>query len=112
MFDSDAPVLRADGTLKDASEMEWINSPSAEKKTLPPFRPEEASDGNESVSPAPRKHLKGKELAQRVDGKRVAKQSEKAKTALLKGQHLDMHTKLFFSRFEGIYLISLLANMN
>src|SRR5271155_4495163 len=96
MFDSDAPVLRADGTLKDASEMEWINSPSAEKKTLPPFHPDDASDGNESVSPAPHKHLKGKEPAQCVGRKHIAKQSDKAKASLLKGQHLDVHTKLVF----------------
>jgi hypothetical protein len=90
--------------------MRWINSPSAKKKTAPLFR--DTSDGNESVSSAPCKHLKVKELAQRVGGKRIAKQSNKAKAALLKGQHLDAHTKLFFSRFEGIYLISLLASMN
>ena len=32
----DAPALRPDGTLKEALELEWIYSPSAENKSLPP----------------------------------------------------------------------------
>ena len=51
------------------------------------------------------KLIKGKGPAQHVGGKRIARKSEKAKAALRKGQHLDLQTKLFFSRFEGIYLI-------
>ena len=32
----DVPALRPDGTLKEASELEWIHSPSAENKSLLP----------------------------------------------------------------------------
>ena len=30
----DAPALRPDGTLKEASELEWIHSPSAENSVV------------------------------------------------------------------------------
>jgi hypothetical protein len=81
--------------------MEWINFPSAEKKTALPFQ--DTSDGNESVSPAPRKHLKGKEPAQHVGGKHVAKQSNKAKAALLKDSIL-MRTQNYFSAALKVFI--------
>jgi hypothetical protein len=34
MPDMDAPVLNEDGTLKDVMEIEWINSPSDEHRTI------------------------------------------------------------------------------
>ena len=34
-MDPDKPALRADGTLKDASEIDWVHSPSADSITLP-----------------------------------------------------------------------------
>ena len=34
-MDPDRPAIRADGTLKEASEMEWVHSPSAETVVLP-----------------------------------------------------------------------------
>ena len=86
--------------------MKRVNSPSAEK--LLARDADNVSDGNESATPivsAPHKLIKGKELAQNVGGKHIARQSDKAKAVLLKGQHLDLQTKLFSSRFEGIYFI-------
>ena len=34
IFDKSRPALNADGTLKDASEMEWLDSPSQETGKL------------------------------------------------------------------------------
>lgn len=34
-MDPDKPAVWADGTLRDASEMEWIHSPSADSIVLP-----------------------------------------------------------------------------
>ena len=34
MPEPDAPALRPDGTLKDASEIDWIHSPSDETRPL------------------------------------------------------------------------------
>ena len=102
MSTSDAPALRSDGTLKEASEIEWIHSPSAENKSLPPTLANPVVnnvDGNNSDEPASPKGLKGKEPATRVSGKRVAKPSARASES--KKGHLDPKTKLFFSRFEG-----------
>ena len=104
MADLDAPALNLDGTLKDASEIEWVHSPSAEKRLLPVDSgpgPGD-SDGNESAGSAPpSKRLKGKEPARRVGGKRVSKPSDKASAA--KGlRQLSPKTRRFFSsRFEG-----------
>jgi len=106
MFDPDVPALRPDGTLKDASEIEWICSPSAEKRTLPPESvagDTSGSDGNEPVNPAPPKRLKGKEPAQRVGGKRIARPSNKVSAS--KEQCLSPKTIFFFSRFEGIFSV-------
>ena len=98
----DVPALRPDGTLKEASEIEWIHSPSAENKSLPPTLADPVVneiDGNNSDKLASPKGLKGKEPAAWVGGKRVAKPSAKASES--KKGHLDPKTKLFFSRFEG-----------
>jgi hypothetical protein len=96
---SDAPALRSDGTLKEASEIEWIHSPSAENRSLPPTLADPDIGGNDSDEPTPPKGLKGKEPATRVSGKRIAKPSAKASESR-KG-HIDPKTKLFFNRFEG-----------
>ena len=37
-MDTETPALNEDGTLKDASEMEWVFSPSANTVELPPER--------------------------------------------------------------------------
>jgi hypothetical protein len=43
----DTPALNADGTLKDASEIEWLNSPSDKPKLLPSLSSEdEAKDAD------------------------------------------------------------------
>ena len=39
VFDPDRPALNADGTLKDASKLEWPNSPSEETHMLPRTNP-------------------------------------------------------------------------
>ena len=96
MSTPDVPTLRSDGTLKEASELEWIHSPGAENKSLPPTL---AIDGNNSDEPASPKGLKGKELATRIGGKHIAKPSARASES--KKGHLDPKTKLFFSHFEG-----------
>ena len=98
----DVPALRPDGTLKEASELEWIHSPSAENKSLPPTLTDPVVndiDGNNLDELASPKGLKGKEPAIWVGGKRVAKPLARASES--KKGHLDPKTKLFFSRFEG-----------
>ena len=35
-MDPEKPALRADGTLKEALEMEWVHSPSVDSIALPP----------------------------------------------------------------------------
>jgi len=91
-------------SLKEASELEWIHSPSAENMSLPPTLADPGPvvnniDGNNSDKPASPKGLKGKEPATWVGGKRVAKPSARASES--KKGHLDPKTKLLFSRFEG-----------
>jgi hypothetical protein len=69
MSATDAPALRSDGSLKEALEIEWIHSPSAENKSLPPTRANPIVndiDGNNSDELASPKGLKGKEPATRV----------------------------------------------
>jgi hypothetical protein len=95
----DAPALRPDGALKEASELEWIHSPSAENKSLPPTLTNPVVndiDGNNLDKPASPKGLKRKEPVIRVGGKRVAKPSARASES--KKGHLNPKTKLFFSR--------------
>ena len=98
MSTPDMPTLRSDGTLREASELEWIHSPSAEKKTLLPTLAD-LVDGNTSDKPASPKGLKGKEPATRVGGKHIPKPSARASES--KKGHLDPKIKLFFSCFEG-----------
>lgn len=59
--DSAAPALRPDGTLKDASEMEWAHSPSDERPKLNdedldrrkyPFGPEPTPSPSPKPGPA------------------------------------------------------------
>ena len=97
----DTPALRPDGTLKEALELEWIHSPSAENKSLLPTLtdPIVNIDGNNLDEPASPKGLKGKEPVIRVGGKRVAKPSARASES--KKGHLNPKTKLFFGHFEG-----------
>jgi len=115
MSDPDTPALRPDGTLKDASKIDWVHSPSSETRVLPP-EPENTSlgdsmaddsDGNRSsqgVGLTPLKGFKGKQPAILVSGKHVAKPSNKV--SALKEQQLSPRTKLFFSRFEGLSSIN------
>jgi hypothetical protein len=104
-MDQEAPARRSDGTLKDASEIEWLHSPSAETRPLPDLSENGRqvtgdSHENDLAHSAPLKGLKGKEPANRVGGKRVLKPSDKVTAS--KGQRLSPKTRRFFSnRFEG-----------
>ena len=113
------PARREDGTLKDASEMEWLHSPSDECRPLPDLSEKPGlgdSSGNNSgqstaSSSQPAKVFRGKEPAKRVAGKRVSKPS--GKVAASKGQHLTPKTRRFFtSRFEGEYLARRVVDSN
>ena len=113
MSDPEACALRADGTLKDASEIEWQHSPT-NHIPLHPLHDDIANeifDGNDLPEPqrAPPSGFKGKEPARRVAGRRIPKPSGKVTAS--SAQNLDPGMKKFFSsRFEGIsfsfYLIS------
>ena len=63
MSTPDVPTLRSDGTLKEASELEWIHSPSAENKSLPPMLANPDLDRNNLDEPTSPKGLKEKEPA-------------------------------------------------
>ena len=113
MSDLDACAVRPDGTLKDASEIEWVHSPTS-NKTFPTLNDDIADaildntdlDEPAQTSPLPQR-LKGKEPARCVAGKRVPRPS--GKVSAFGGQNLSPRTKkFFFSRFEGIFSISCL----
>lgn len=109
MSNPDACALRPDGTLKEASEIEWLHSPTSTHIPLPsadPLHDDIAQDidasDNELEPPPSAKGLKGKEPAQRVAGRRVPKPSNKV--AASNTQNLSPKTNFFFfSHFEGIF---------
>jgi hypothetical protein len=109
MSDPDACAVRPDGTLKDASEIEWLHSPTTNHIPLPPTSTlhddiaDDILDGDDLPEPqqAPPRGFKGKEPALRVAGRRIPKPSVKASAS--SAQNLDHGMKKFsFSRFEGI----------
>lgn len=82
--EDDNPALNADGTLKDASEIEFFNSPSDNRplrKISHTATSDDDNSGNESPSTRARviKGLKGKQPAEIVAGKRIRLASSKAK---------------------------------
>ena len=79
MSHSDTPALNADGSLKDASEMEWMHSPGA---TDPPA----LSNPKKRFLPDPVVGLE--DPARRPAGKRVKRVSERGKAA---ADELDSH---------------------
>ena len=94
MENPDAPALRPDGSLKDASEMEWEYSPSS--KTIPLPDPADAAGSSTShgnVNPGPPKGLRGKEPANVVAGKRVSKPTIKVSASA--NQRLSPRTRCF-----------------
>jgi hypothetical protein len=110
MSDRDACALRPDGTLKDASEIEWLHSPTSNHFPLPPADTlhdkiaQEINEDEFEPLPPPAARFKGKEPARRVGGRRVPKPSDKVVAS--SGQDLSPRTKIFFfSRFEGILSI-------
>jgi len=111
MSDPDACALRPDGTLKDASEIEWLHSPTTDHIPLPPTNTlhddiaNEIFEGDDLPEPqhAPPRGFKGKEPARRVAGRRIPKPSGKVSAS--SEQNLDPGMKKFFSsRFEGILI--------
>ncbi|KAF8809283.1 hypothetical protein BYT27DRAFT_7094834 [Phlegmacium glaucopus] len=101
MSDPDAPARNADGTLKEASEMEWLHSPSAQAATIDPQlskkrqRANSTEDDSDSHTLPAISGLKGKEPARRVGGKRIKQASTRAQQA--KQGHLSPKTHRFFS---------------
>ena len=98
MSDPEALALNADGTLKDASQIEWLHSPSAQAATIPKKRPWANSSEDDSDShtlPRLPAGLKGKEPACQVGGKRIKQASTRAQQA--KQGHLSPKTHHFFS---------------
>ncbi|KAF8802316.1 hypothetical protein BYT27DRAFT_7261096 [Phlegmacium glaucopus] len=103
MSNPDAPALNADGTLKDASEIEFCHSPSTQEQPLLPDTSkkrkrttelDQESDSDDtlpSIIAKPLPGLKGKEPARRVASKRVKKPS-----ARVKGNNASPKTCLFF----------------
>ena len=110
MSDLDACAVRHDGTLKDASEIQWVHSPTSDNITFPTLNADNIFDDmnfddanldDAQAFPSP-KGLTGKESARRVAGKRVPKPSGKVSAS--GAQNLSPRTKkFFFSRFEGIF---------
>lgn len=80
MPDSDAPALNDDGTLKDATEIEWLNSlsdesrPATRKRKRSDSSAQQTSDTEDNLLPG----LKNKAPARKVSGKRVPKLSDRA----------------------------------
>jgi len=84
MPNPDAPALNDDGTLKDAKEIEWINSPSDESRPIAlgnrkkrkgsESSAQRTSDSKDDVLPG----LKNKAPAIKVSGKRLPKLSDRA----------------------------------
>jgi len=77
MEDPENPALRADGTLKDASKIKWLNSPSDEQNNPfeidPSGSPSQSSNTpvNDPASPTPPGHWQSnKSPASKVAGKR------------------------------------------
>jgi hypothetical protein len=106
MFNLDAPALNADGTLKDASEIEFCHSPSEEQPIIPNTQKkqirtkklDQEDDSDLDTLPS-LPGLKGKMPARRVASKRVKKASERVKGTNDLG---DASTSLFLkSNFIG-----------
>src|ERR1700760_2007923 len=79
MPDPDRPALNDDGTLKDASQLSFVHSPSDESRPITLANREkrkrsETSDNEDDVLPG----LKNKVPARKISGKRVPKLSGKA----------------------------------
>jgi len=91
----DTPALNADGSLKDASEMEWMHSPSANN-------PPTLSNPKKRIHPDPAVDLEAP--VRRPAGKRVKRVSERGKAV---ADELDSHQRYFFSKnFVGKFRFS------
>jgi hypothetical protein len=109
MSDSDpnTPALNANGTLKDASEIDWVHSPSAEDPPMlskPEKRKRTDSMDSTHLQVAGDKH----KPQPRREGKRMKRVSERGKAA---ADELNTQQRHFFSRnFVGKFITSLVSN--
>jgi hypothetical protein len=83
MPDPDAPALNDDSTLKDATEIEWFNSPSDESRPIGlATRKRKRSDSSAQQTPDSEDDLlpglKNKTPAKKVSSKQVPKLSDRA----------------------------------
>ena len=92
MPDPDAPARNDDGTLKDASELEFVHSPSDEQPRIRPLK--EMTIESDDNSDLPVRLRKGKEPARIVGGKRVPKVSARAKAS---ADHASAAERHFFT---------------
>ncbi|KAF8808490.1 hypothetical protein BYT27DRAFT_7255603 [Phlegmacium glaucopus] len=97
-MDCDNPALKFDGTLKDASKIEFFNSPSDKQPLARPRTTDQDSDSGNSgtdseVSEPKPRGLKGKKSANIVAGKRVRRATSKAK--MQKGKSGNFFEKIF-----------------
>jgi hypothetical protein len=104
MPDPDAPALNDDGTLKDMTELEWINSPSDESRPITLANRKKrkrsnslASNGDNDILPG----LTNKAPAKKVSGKRLPKLSNRAGAGL--AFQSPKSRKFFQSQFIRVY---------
>jgi hypothetical protein len=102
---SDTPALNSDGTLKDASEIEWLHSPSDEHRSVslddPKKRRRVDSEHNTDELPS---GLKGKAPARRVGTKRVKILSKNVRVAAENNQFSTLQQNFFKNNFRSKYL--------
>jgi len=100
----DAPALNPDGSLKDASEMEWLNSPSNEhcSVSLDDLKKCKRMDSENNTDELP-STLKGKAPAQRVGTKHIKILSKNVRVAAENNQFLMLQQNFFKNHFQGKY---------
>jgi hypothetical protein len=99
MSGNNTPALNTDGTLKDASEIEWIDSPSEDNPLMPSkSKKRKRPESTDTI------HLGGyKNLPpHREAGKRMKKVSERGKAAV---DQLNPQQRHFFSSNFGKFAI-------
>ena len=110
MPDTDAPVLNDDSTLKDAMEIEWLNSLSDESHhiTLDTHKhkrsnssAQQTSDSESNLLPG----LKNKAPAKIISGKQVPKLSDRAGAGAT--FQLPKSHKFFQSKFTCVFTTSI-----
>jgi len=101
---SDAPALNPDGSLKDASEIKWLNSPSNEHHSVSLNDPKKCkrmdSENNADELPST---LKGKAPAQWVGTKHIKILSKNVRVAVENNQFSMLLQNFFKNHFQGKY---------